>query len=126
LVRLMPPQAIHDETSYSNTQEMIDRLTSLPRLTRGQERYLDTLSILLEAYEDEHETIDLSKLDPIDVLEELMSGHQMNASDLGRLLGNRQLGPKLLRGERELSKSHIVALARHFHVSPAVFLRTKP
>ena len=33
LVRLFPPQAIHDEVGYSNMQEMIDRLTSLPKLT---------------------------------------------------------------------------------------------
>jgi HTH-type transcriptional regulator / antitoxin HigA len=118
----MPPQAIHDESGYHNTQEMVDRLTSLPRLTPDQERYLDTLTILMEAYEAEHDAIDFSAVDPLGVLSELMRDRGMNASDLGRLLGNRQLGPKLLQGERELSKRHIVSLARHFHVSPAVFL----
>ena len=52
----------------------------------------------------------------------LMEQHQMNASDLGRLLGQRELGSKLLREERQLSKTMIVKLADHFHVSPAYFL----
>jgi antitoxin component HigA of HigAB toxin-antitoxin module len=44
----------------------------------------------------------------------------MNASDIGRLLGDRSLGPKILNGDRALSKSHIKILAQHFNVSPAV------
>ena len=47
----------------------------------------------------------------------------MNASDLGRLLGQRQLGAKILSGDRDLSKAHIQTLAAHFGVSPAVFLK---
>ena len=46
LVRQFPPQAIHDEVGYANMQEMIDRLTSLPKLTVGQTEYLETLTIL--------------------------------------------------------------------------------
>ena len=46
----------------------------------------------------------------------------MSVSDLGRLLGQRELGSKLLREERQLSKTIIVKLADHFHVSPAYFL----
>ncbi len=46
----------------------------------------------------------------------------MNVSDLGRLLGDRSLGPKILNGDRALSKAHIKLLAKHFNVSPAVLL----
>jgi antitoxin component HigA of HigAB toxin-antitoxin module len=46
----------------------------------------------------------------------------MNASDLGRLVGKRSLGLKILNGDRGLSKAHIKILAKHFHVSPAVLL----
>ena len=56
------------------------------------------------------------------VLRYLMDDRRMNASDLGRLLGDRSLGPKILNGDRDLSKAHIRTLARHFHVSPAVLL----
>lgn len=121
LVKMHPPLAIHDEVGYRKTQEIIDRLTSVPRLSPGQAAYLDTISILFEAYENEHHDIDVSVLDPIDALKSLMIEQNMSASDLGRVLGNRELGSKVLRRERALSKSHIAALSRHFHVSPALF-----
>lgn len=38
-------------------------------------------------------------LSPIDMLRYLMEGHDMSASDLGRLLGNRERGPAILRGD---------------------------
>jgi len=122
LVRQRPPLAIHDEVAYENAREMIDALTSVPKLTKGQEQYLDTLSVLAEAYESEHHPVDTSEIGPLDVLRQLMEAHGMNASDLGRLLGERSLGPKILKGERELSKSHIRTLADHFGLPADLFL----
>ena len=122
LVRAYPPQAIHDEVAYRNTQEMIDALTSLPRLSKGQLKYLDTLTVLFEAYEDEHHALDAGRLGPVEALRHLMEAREMNASDLGRLLGERSLGPKILQGKRELSKSHVRRLAEHFNVSADLFL----
>lgn len=46
LVALMPPHTIRDETDYDNVIEMLDRLTSVPKMTKGQELYLGTVSIL--------------------------------------------------------------------------------
>ncbi len=121
LVALMPPRAIHDESAYDNTIEMLDRLTSLPRPTKGQQQYLETLSVLVEAYENEHHAIDRDQ-SPLDILKHLLDSNGMNASQLGELLGNRSLGSKILRGERGLSKRHIRTLAKRFKVSPALFL----
>jgi len=122
LVRLFPPQAIHDEIGYANTQEMIDRLTSLSKLTAGQTEYLETLTILFEAYEKEHERIDTSHLSPLEILRFLLESNNMNGSDLGRLLGNRAIGPKILNGSRQLSKAHIRRLGQHFKVDAGLFL----
>jgi antitoxin component HigA of HigAB toxin-antitoxin module len=122
LVRRFPPQAIHDEVGYGNTQEMVDRLTSLPKLTAGQAEYLDTLTILFEAYENERERIDTDHLSPLDMLRFLLESNGMNGSDLGRLLGNRELGPKILNGSRQLSKTHIRLLAARFKVDAGLFL----
>ena len=121
LVRLFPPQAIRDEVDYVNMQEMIDRLTSLAKLSLGQAEYLETLSILFEAYENEHEQIDAGHLSPLQILRFLMESHGMSGSDLGRLLGNRELGPKILNGTRQLSKAHIRKLADHFRVDAGLF-----
>jgi HTH-type transcriptional regulator/antitoxin HigA len=123
LVRLYPPRAIHDEVEYDNAQEIIDRLTDLAHPTRGQLEYLDTLSVLVEAYEEEHHAIDASDLSAVDLLRSLMEEHGMNTSDLGRLLGDRSLGPRILNGQRDLSKAHILKLATHFGISPSLLLR---
>ena len=47
----------------------------------------------------------------------------MTASDLGRLLGNRQLGSADPRCQRQLSKEHVLKLADHFKVSTDPLLR---
>jgi HTH-type transcriptional regulator/antitoxin HigA len=122
LVRLFPPAVIRDRADCENTQEMIDRLTSVPKLSAGQSRYLDTLATLMHAYEIEHFEIETNDLSGLASLRFLMDQHEMSSSDLGRLLGERSLGSKILGGDRELSKAHIRTLAGHFGVSPSLFL----
>jgi HTH-type transcriptional regulator / antitoxin HigA len=122
LARMMVPHAITDDADYDNTAELLGRLAVIAKLTKGQRQYLETLVQLIEAYDAEHNAIDTSDLKPTDLLKSLMADHAMSASDLGRLLGNRELGSKILRGERELSKANIKKLAGHFKLSPAAFM----
>lgn len=122
LVRLYPPRAIRDEVDSRNTQEMIDHLTRLPALTAGQEEYLDTLATLLHAYEEQHYPIDTSGLKPADTLKFLLEQRNLPPTEIGRLLGDRSLGSKALRGEAELTQSQIRLLADFFQVNPALFL----
>ena len=57
------------------------------------------------------------------VLEHLMAEQGMTAAELSRVLGaSRNLGGMILRGERRLTLDHVTRLAKHFHVSPALFL----
>lgn len=100
----------------------MDRLAVLDKRTRDQEDYLATLILLVEDYEgaDEDDTDDI---EPLEVLKYLMQGHGMSASDLGRLLGERTLGPAIVRGDRELSKTHIRILCKHFGVGPELFFK---
>jgi antitoxin component HigA of HigAB toxin-antitoxin module len=122
LMRLHPPTAIHDEVAYENAMDMVNRLTAVSKPSKGQLKYLDTLTILVERYEDDTEGELPQGVDAVAVLRFLLKDRGMSASDLGRLLGDRSLGPKILNGERALSKSHIKTLAKHFNVSPAVLL----
>ena len=122
LVRMHPPYAIRDKVAYENALAVVEALADLPRMTAGQGEYLETLAILVETYEREHLPVDTSKAGPLDVLRLLMEAHQLNASDLGRLLGERSLGAKVLGGHRELSKAHIRKLADHFGVPADLFL----
>ena len=53
LVRLHPPAAIHDEVADGNAIGLVNKLTAVPNPTEGQLKYLDTLTILVERYEDQ-------------------------------------------------------------------------
>ena len=110
---------------------MLDPLSVIDetKLTTGQEEYLLALTDLVWAYEQQHDPVELrcgDHADGIDVLKMLLEERQMSASDLGRLLGKRQIGSAILRRERQLSKAHLLKLADHFHVSADLLLRTKP
>jgi len=121
LVAMLPPRPIHDDVDLANATEMIDRLAGFD-LNADQEDYLEALSTFVEAYEAERFPMNDSRITPLDALEALLAEHDMTASDLGRLLGNRTLGPAILAGRRNLSKSHIKKLAEHFKVGPGLFL----
>ncbi len=122
LVSLMPPRAIHDDIDLANVAEIVDRLAVLEHPSKDQADYLETLSTLVAAYEDARHPIDVSRLGPLETLRFLLQERGLSASDLGRILGQRQLGSAILRGRRQLSKTHIRKLAAHFGVSPGVFL----
>ncbi|MCP3978595.1 MAG: hypothetical protein GY716_04575 [bacterium] len=118
----LPLRPIHDDVEYDNAVEFLDRLAVLDERTEDQEDYLETLSGLVEQYDDEHFAISDSDISPIESLRYLCEQNNIIASALGELLGNRSLGSKVLRGERELSKEHIRRLCDRFSVSSDLFL----
>ena len=121
LVMMFMPKAIHDEIDYENTVEVIDALAG-HHLSDEQELFLDTLSTLVEVYEDEHHGIKSSGLSPIEALKFLMDEHGMTTTDLGNLLGERTLGSKILRGERKIGLKYARSLAERFAVDVSVFV----
>jgi HTH-type transcriptional regulator / antitoxin HigA len=123
LAALRPLRPIRNEADLSVAQDIADHLAVLGARTRDQDDYLETLSLLIEDYEDRRHAIETRDLDPIASLRFLMGARGMSASQLGRVLGNRSLGAAILRGDRQLSKSNILALCRHFAVGPELFLK---
>ena len=121
LVRMFPLRPLHDKADLDNATEITDAMAGND-LNHDQGDYFAVLATLIDEYERAHVPQPRRNHDPVGNLTFLMEQHQMNASDLGRLLGQRELGSKLLREERQLSKTMIAKLADHFHVSPAYFL----
>ena len=121
LVRMFPLRPLHDKVDLDNASEITDAMAGHD-LNQDQEDYFAVLATLIDEYERAHVPQPRRKRDPVGNLAFLMEQHQMNTSDLGRILGQRELGSKLLRKERQLSKTIIVKLADYFHVSPAYFL----
>jgi HTH-type transcriptional regulator/antitoxin HigA len=123
LIDRFPLRPLRSERDYDTAAAILDALAVRPEgsLDRGEQDYLDTLTMLVEAYDQEHHGMASESHDPVSVLKYLMQESGMTQADLGRLLGNRALASLILNGHRQLSKNHIRKLADHFKVSPALF-----
>jgi HTH-type transcriptional regulator/antitoxin HigA len=121
LIALFPLRPLHDEVDYDNALEIAEALVGRTDLTEDQADYLDVLADIIQKYESRHHAINGGGT-PLEMLRHMLDERSMNASDLGRLLGNRALGSAILRGQRQLSKSHIRTLADYFKVSAALFI----
>ncbi|MFH0823069.1 MAG: type II toxin-antitoxin system HigB family toxin [Pseudomonadota bacterium] len=115
---------LKSEDDYQRALEVVDRLAvkGEEKLTDGERDQLDIFTTLIEAYENVHHAIVLPELPTVEFLKKLMSESGMGASDLGRLLGDRSLGYRILSGERSLSKRHVKILSEHFRMDPSTFL----
>ena len=120
LVRLFPPRPIHDRVDLANATEIVDALAGHD-LTPDQEDYLDVLSDLVAKYEEGRASLRRARSTPLERLQYLMEQAGMTPSDLGRLLGSRGLGSLVIRGRRQLSKTHIRILAEYFRLDPGYF-----
>jgi HTH-type transcriptional regulator/antitoxin HigA len=125
LIDQFPLRPLRSGRDYDAAVRVLDTLAVRPEgsLDPGEQDYLDTLTMLVEAYDQEHHGIEKEPRDPVSVLKYLMQESGMTQAELGRLLGNRALASLILNGHRQLSKSHIRKLADHFKVSPALFLQ---
>ncbi len=122
LCRVLLPRKIRDRVDYDNTMEMVEVMASQANhLTPDQQDYLELLSDLVADYDAAE--VEWPKVRASGLLEHLMAEQGMTAADLSRVLGaSRNLGGMILRGERRLTLDHVTRLARHFHISPALFL----
>ncbi len=120
LVHRHMPRPIRDEHELEIATELIDAMAG-HELSVDQEDYLDLLSDLVARYE-EKSCPSVLAVTPTEVLKWLMEEHGMNITDLGKLLGDRSLGSRVLSGERSLSKKHIRIVSDRFKISPAAFI----
>jgi HTH-type transcriptional regulator / antitoxin HigA len=120
LVRKFPLTRIRDDEHLAKAQEFLDNLLS-QELDKGGDAYLDALSDFIENYEKENEPS--SDAPPEDVLRELISSSKLSQHQLSKAVGIAQSTiSAVLNGSRRLTTDHMMKLARHFNVSPAVFL----
>ena len=122
LCRLHMPRTIRDKIDFENVTEIMDAMAG-HKLTGDQEDYFDLLCRLIEDYEKEHAALVPPKVSGLEALQHLLDARDMTAADLARLLDvHRTLGAMILRGERQLTLSHVRILARHFGVSADLFV----
>ena len=98
---------VHSKKDHAEAVAIAGLLAAQDTLNRDQQDYLESLALVIAAYEQKHFQIETGKVTAVEVIESLLEENGMNASDLGRLLGDRSLGTRILKGQRELSKTHI-------------------
>lgn len=118
---IRPILTIRNEREYDAA---VKRLNELLDEIGANERHplyglLDTLGTLIHAYEEQHHPMPESN--SADILRYLMEEHGLNQSDLPEV-GSQGVVSEVMRGKRELNVRQVRALARRFHVSPAVFI----
>ncbi|MDR3568723.1 MAG: hypothetical protein P4L43_11915 [Syntrophobacteraceae bacterium] len=115
---------LRTEEHYLEARNIVDKsaIKGEEELNDAECDQLEVFSVLMEKYEEEHYPIGQLNLSPVEFLKILVQESGMSPSDLGRLLGDRSLGHKILAGKRNLSKTHIKTLSEHFKVDASAFL----
>jgi HTH-type transcriptional regulator / antitoxin HigA len=118
---ISPLLSIRNEHEYDLAMKRLNRLLDEVGADEGHPLYtlLDTLGTLLHTYEEQHHP--MPECSGVDVLRFLMEEHSLTQSDLPEI-GSQGVVSDILRGKRELNVRQIRALAKRFHVSPAVFI----
>ncbi len=113
------PRPIVSEAQNEHYTEVLYNLERQGKLSAAEENYAELLTVLIEAYEQEHYPIRAAS--PIEVLTELMAANNLKQKDLAPLFGSESIVSEVLNHKRELNKQHIERLSQRFKVSPAVF-----
>ena len=103
------PHVLRDEAEYAAAMEEIEDL--LDRGVEEGEDYerLEFLSVLVAAYEEEHEP-ELPSGTPQSIVEFMLEQQGKTRGDLADILGGRSRVSEFFNGKRELSKTQIGAL----------------
>jgi len=119
LVLDFPLASIKSDEHLAEAQRMMDQLLARGKLDEGEETYLEALSDLVGAYEDEHHPIE-----PVSDAD--MLRHLMDAKGIAQIQLSRDTGlPKstiseVLAGKKPFSRQMIRKLADYFHVDVGV------
>jgi HTH-type transcriptional regulator / antitoxin HigA len=124
LVKRFPLIHIRDEAHLDEAIELLGELLRQER-DQGTQEYLDVLTDLVAAYEDEH--VPMPDVSEVDVLRELMRCSRLSQMQLAKAVGMAQSTVSaVLTGARSLTKGQILKLAKFFGIAPAAFLPRDP
>lgn len=121
LVKQFPLRRIHGDAEYDRASAMLDGLV-VRSLTRGEQDYLDALTLIVEAYDDEHFPIPEDARTPLQRVKALMESSGMTSAQLGDIIQSRPAASMFLnRSRAELSKPQIRRLATYFKMDAGYF-----
>ncbi len=118
---ICPYLSIRNEEDYERVVKQMNELIDIIGTNENHPMYefLDTIGTLIQAYEEEN--YPLPSVSGVEVLRYLMEEHGLLQAELPEI-GSQGVVSEILNGKRELNVRQIRALAKRFHVSPAVFI----
>ncbi len=122
LVQVVPLRPVKSVAAHARAVRMLSGLGQLERMNLDQSEYFEVLADLVAQFERHRWPIDTSAVSVPEILKSFLADHGMTASDLGRLLGDRTLGHKVLTGKRKLTTTQIRTLANRFSISTDLFI----
>lgn len=108
------------EDPYDYIVAAMNKLAVKPRLSPEEDRLLDLLSALVEAYDQKHYAI--PQATPAMVIRMLMQDRGLKNKDMEPVLGSSGVMSEVINGKRNPSKTQIKELAQFFNVSPELFI----
>ena len=119
LVLGFPLASIKSDEHLQEAQKVMDRLLGKGKLDEGEETYLDALSDLVGAYEDEHHAI--SPASDADMLRHFMEAKGVSQAQLSRdTMISKSTISEVLGEKKPFSRQMIRKLADYFDVDVSV------
>jgi HTH-type transcriptional regulator/antitoxin HigA len=121
LVRQFPLRPLRTSADLNAAVAVIDSLIDLDNLSAPEQDYLDVLSDLVEAYENE--AVSMKPVGDAEMLRFLIEQKGVSQSETatGARIAESTIS-EVLSGKRKLNRTQIGKLVRYFHVEPGAFL----
>ena len=114
------PHVIHTEAENERCTQVLESFLRKKRRSTEEQRLTELLTLLIEDFEEREYPMP-RKASPIDIVRHLMDANGLRQTDLLDVFGTASVISEVLKGKRELSKTHIAKLSARFHVSPELF-----
>jgi len=118
----MEIRPIRTEADYDAAIAEIERLWDAEPGTDDGDK-LGILAILVEKYEGEHWPIDTSRLDPVDMLNYLVTDAGHTQAELAELLGSRSRASEILGRKRALTVDMIHRISTAWKVPAELLIK---
>ena len=119
LVVDFPLASMKSDKHLCAAQQVMDRLLAKGKLDHGEKTYLETLSDLVAAYEDQHYAIEPAS--DADMLRHLIEAKGITQAQLSRDTGMAKSSvSEILAGRKPFSRQMIRKLAEYFQVPVGV------
>ena len=114
------PHVIHTEAENERCAAVLETLLRKKNRTAEEDRLAELLTLLIEEFEQREYEMP-RRAGPVDILRHLMQSNDLRQTDLLDVFGTASVVSEVLKGKRELSKTHIAKLSQRFRISPALF-----